>query len=151
MTLPDKATADKQWDICPWCGQAACKGIDLVPRKIVCPAFRDGLLPPMIPKDLLEHGAYYHGACRNGRVARWSYETRKFTYIRVKFGRVTIGYWVDAQLGEFRFDEFKPFGEVESPPFEIPMEDVVVVAGAGRMNILESSLVRGILEAEDKP
>ena len=151
----DLATAHRQWDICPWCGRVGHSsyhgGVNLSGFDS-CSAMRDGMLPEMVPKDLLEHGSYYHGTCRNGRVARWSYETRKFTHIRVKSGRAfpeTIGYWTEAQPGEFRFDEFRPYGKLEIPPFEIPMGDVVVVAGAGRINILESPSVRGILEAED--
>jgi hypothetical protein len=78
----------------------------------------------MIPKEQLEHGAYYHGECRNASIARWNGEANIFIHWRTKFSDVypeTIGYWVDAQPGEHRWDEFKPFGKVDNPPFEIPL------------------------------
>ena len=80
----------------------------------------------MVPKDKLEHGAYYHGDCRNASIARWNATDDRFIYIRQKFGDVfaeAIGYWVEAQPGEHRWDEFKPYVKMENPPFEIPLTD----------------------------
>jgi hypothetical protein len=79
---------------------------------------------PMVPVEELEHGAYYFGSCRNARVARRNAETKRFVYVREKFGQVfceDIGYWVAATAGEHRFDEYKPYCKTESPPFEIPL------------------------------
>lgn len=117
-------TANRQWDICPWCGKVGCASFHYPANLADCPAIENWKLPEMVPLDRLEHGAYYHGTCRNGRVARWNAETLTFIHIRVKFASVfpeTIGYWVDAQPGEYRFDEFRPYGKMESPPFEIPL------------------------------
>ena len=80
----------------------------------------------MVPFEKLEHGAYYHGDCRNASIARWNAEWGYFVYIRTKFASVfpeKIGYWVEAQPGEHRWDEFKPYGKLENPPFEIPLTD----------------------------
>ena len=138
----DMDTAMKQWEICPRCGGK--KTPEEMSNRFGPPgAYRfagtDFLLTAlgscsqclerkdfkaMVPRENLEHGAYYHGTCRNATVARWNAETQRFAYVRIKFDAVfpeEIGYWVDSQPGEHRFDEFRPFGKMENPPFEIPM------------------------------
>ncbi|MGD0696891.1 MAG: hypothetical protein ABSA41_20835 [Terriglobia bacterium] len=112
----DEATASRQWEICFRCGRKLTAD-----GRCPCPAKN---AEDMVPLGLLEHGAYYFGTCRNARVARWNADTQRFVYVRVKLGEVfpeEIGYWVDAKSGEKRFDEFRPFGKLDSPPFEIQM------------------------------
>lgn len=45
-------------------------------------AYQAGLLP----KSVLEHGAYYKGKCRNASCARWHAPTQQFIHWREKFG-----------------------------------------------------------------
>jgi hypothetical protein len=93
---------------------------------MACPAYTEREKLRMVPKDQLEHGAYYHGSCRNASIARWNAEAKLFVHWRTKFGIVfpeTIGYWKGAKPEEQRFDEFKPFGKVTNPPFEIPLTE----------------------------
>ena len=130
MTKVDESTAGGQWGICPWCGRDRCGGrnrlfLRVLPLGVSCPAFQGGKAPPMIPKEKLEHGAYYHGICRNATVARWNAGRQEFTYWRTKLHDVfpeAIGYWEDAVPGEQRFDEFQPLGRMDNPPFEIPLD-----------------------------
>lgn len=89
-----------------------------------CPNAKEHGDKPMVPFGQLEHGAYYHGSCRNAHVARWNANQQLFVYMRQKFGHVypeEIGYWVEAKPGEHRFDEFKPYGKLAVPVFEIPL------------------------------
>ncbi len=139
----DRDTADKQWEICPRCArkktpaEMSSDPLSGAPRRFLrtdylltalsscpqCLTRKD--FETMVPMGELEHGAYYHGTCRNAQVARWNADTQRFVYVRVEFSEVfpeEIGYWVDAQPGERRFDEFRPYGKVENPPFEIPMK-----------------------------
>jgi hypothetical protein len=139
---------DVQWKICVQCGAERVFGKEAeavaermvgrgTPREeadayvregncyLECPTpekHKPGM--PMVPLEELEHEAYYHGKCRNATVARWDAEKKRFTYMREKFGQVypeTIGYFVEAKPGEHRFDEFKPYGKMEVPPFEIKL------------------------------
>jgi hypothetical protein len=64
-------------------------------------------------------GAYYHGICRNARVARYVAATNHFIYMREKFGSVypeSIGH----AENDDGFDLFQPYGTIENPPFDIP-------------------------------
>jgi hypothetical protein len=116
----DVRTASSQWQVCAWCGREEAENYGN------CLSLSHNEHPSMVPLNQLEHGAYYHGVCRNGRVARWNAEAQHFIHWRVKFASVfteTIGYWVEAQPGEHRWDEFKPYGKLEKPPFEIPLAE----------------------------
>lgn len=139
----EKEVAEKQWLYCAFCGRPMVKDQKVVERLIaggktreeaeeytsslcylVCPVKHDNV--DMVPFEQLEHGAYYHGNCRNAHIARWNAEKQHFVHWRTKFDNVyteTIGYWIEAKPGEHRFDEFKPFGKLAEPPFEIPLED----------------------------
>jgi hypothetical protein len=64
-----------------------------------------------IPKEKLEHGAYYFGHCRNADIARWDGEKQEFVYWREKFRSrftETIKYPSDDQV----FDIFYPFKRI---------------------------------------
>lgn len=64
-----------------------------------------------IPKEKLEHGAYYFGNCRNAEIARWNATTQEFTYWREKFRSrftETIKYPTD----DPHFDIFYPFKRI---------------------------------------
>ena len=141
----DAEVEKKQWDLCPFCGSekvfgAYAKGVcermvargdtqEAAERYVNHSVYRECPTPEkhkegMVPFEELENGAYYLGSCRNAGIARWNAETKQFVYMREKFGDVypeEIGYWVEAQPGEHRFDEFKPYCKSDSPPFEIPM------------------------------
>jgi hypothetical protein len=146
----DAAIEKLQWQICLYCGSQTApdprvidnlvtQGMDRGQAEafaikhvyLACPNRPEhkleGAHPKgfrMVPPEELQHGGYYHGNCRNARVARWNAETKKFVYIREKFRAVfaeEIDYWIDAQPGEHRFDEFRPYGKLENPPFEIPL------------------------------
>jgi hypothetical protein len=141
-TVIDRDTAMKQWEICPRCGRKktpedmsfdplsrlsrqSLRTESLLTKLLSCPQCLPKDAEEMVPIGDLEHGAYYFGTCRNATVARWNSETQRFVYVRVKFDAVfpeEIGYWVDAQPREKRFDEFRPYGKMENPPFEIPMK-----------------------------
>lgn len=43
------------------------------------------MLPNMIKKCDLKHGAYYEGRCRNASIARWDAENGYFIHWRTKF------------------------------------------------------------------
>ena len=142
----DKLTEHRQWEICPNCGEQMVphprypeQGGGGYPW-LVCPKDvdyckfagkiddvdrpRKQCLPPPLMAGPFVHGAYYRGKCRNAHIARWNQETQLFVYMREKFGHVfpeDIGYWVEAQPGEHRFDEFRPYARMENPPFEIPL------------------------------
>ena len=130
--------AKQQWKICPWCGQKKVPNPEIIKRAESIGMTQDEAEKyvegnayficenpvheqEMLPMGVLEHGAYYHGDCRNATIARWNAETQRFVYIRTKFGNVfpeDIEYWVEGHP----LDEFKPYGKIENPPFEIPME-----------------------------
>lgn len=143
----EAAEEKQQWFICPFCGNKRERGerAEKMYNRLIANgdapedaekyvgglAYLDCPTPELhekrglVPFEDLEHGAYYHGSCRNASIARWNAELRQFVYIREKFGYVypeEIGYWIEAKPGEHRFDEFRPYGKVESPPFEIPMK-----------------------------
>lgn len=40
----------------------------------------------LLRKEVLQHGAYYRGRCRNANVARWHAGQQCFVHWRVKFG-----------------------------------------------------------------
>jgi hypothetical protein len=87
----------------------------------------------LLPKDQLEHGAYYTGTCRNASIARWN-EKGFFIHWRTKFYDTypeCIGYWVDAKPGEIRFDEFQPFAKLDNPRFTIPLTEEEFNASGG--------------------
>lgn len=135
----DKETEAKQWALCPFCG--AQKMLD--PR-IVAEAGEDyvrqhhySVCPNVACAKLNKHaeclrlpfvdGAYYHGICRNARVARYVAATNRFIYMRQKFTAIfpeSIGH----AENDDGFDIFKPFGILEAPPFEIP-DQVPDIAG----------------------
>lgn len=60
---------------------------------------------PKIPREQLEHGAYYWGRCRNANIARWNATTQKFTYWRIKFGHL-FREEISAPESEQHFDVF---------------------------------------------
>lgn len=128
----------RQWKICPVCGGE--KTVEATVQRLMtagrtreqavefmgdgtawlnCP--QEHINPVKVPLRELEHGAYYHGHCRNATVARWDANKQQFVYWREKFRYCyteAIGYWVEGH----HFDEFQPYGKVENPPFEIPLE-----------------------------
>jgi hypothetical protein len=137
-----KAEEEKrQWEICGYCGaeetpeayvaylMARGKTREQAEEHVfrgqygtyrMCPNEHTNCV--MVPLNELEHGAYYHGHCRNATIARWNAEKQYFVYMREKFRTVfpeSIKYWVEGH----HFDEFQPFGKLENPPFEIPLTD----------------------------
>lgn len=60
---------------------------------------------PKIPREKLEHGAYYLGRCRNASVARWNGKLGKFFYYRLKFGHLFIEE-INAPEADTNFDVF---------------------------------------------
>lgn len=136
----NKYEEQKQWKICVFCGAEEIKG--KYAEKVYAKMIGDGVSkenantyissrcylecpndhkekPNMIPIGQLKIGSYYHGSCRNARVARWN--GGKFIYMREKFGYVypeAIYYWEEGHM----FDEFKPYGEMKNPPFDIPIK-----------------------------
>jgi hypothetical protein len=129
--LMDKETEAKQWSLCPFCGAqktlddtVVAKAGEEYARKhyyYVClnaecaklNRHSECLRMPFID------GAYYHGICRNARVARYTAATNRFTYMREKFGRV-FPEGIGHAENDNGFDLFKPYGILETPPFEIP-------------------------------
>ena len=117
---------ESQWYTCKYCGAQKVRGDYAIGHPSVyleCPN-RELHTEEMVPFEQLEHGVYYYGSCRNATFARWNAETNQFVYMRRKFNNTfpeEIGYWIDAKPGEHRFDEFKPYGKLDAPPFEIPM------------------------------
>jgi hypothetical protein len=128
----DKATEAKQWELCPFCG--AQKVLD---ENIVAKAGEEyarmhhyNVCPNAGCAKLNKHaeclrmpfadGAYYHGICRNARVARYVAATNRFVYMREKFGSV-FPEGIGHAENDNGFDLFKPYGVLENPPFEIPI------------------------------
>lgn len=60
---------------------------------------------PIIPKENLEHGAYYEGKCRNANVARWNAERQLFYHWRNKFGNEFVE-TIECPEDEKHFDVF---------------------------------------------
>jgi hypothetical protein len=136
----DKATEEKQWTLCPFCGaqkvpdervvaqsvksgvsEADARGYVLQHHYNVCPnaecanlnKHAECLRMPFVD------GAYYHGICRNARVARYVAVTNRFVYMREKFNSV-FPEGIGHAENDNGFDLFRPYGILENPPFEIP-------------------------------
>jgi uncharacterized protein (DUF433 family) len=84
----------------------------------------------ILPKNLLVHGGYYKGRCRNATVARWNAEEKRFYHWREKFGRIYI------QTIKYPTDETEPWWDVfdvveplSDCRFEIPFDEEAVFAG----------------------
>jgi hypothetical protein len=127
----DKATEEKQWELCGFCGAQKVPDQRIVAEAgeeyarqhqyYVCPnagcsklnKHSECLRMPFVD------GAYYHGICRNARVARYVAATNRFVYMRQKFGSV-FPEGIGHAENDNGFDLFKPFGLLEAPPFDIP-------------------------------
>jgi hypothetical protein len=127
----DKATEEKQWELCGFCGSQKVPD-----QRIVADAGEEyarqhqyHVCPNAGCRTLNKHseclrmpfidGAYYHGLCRNARVARYIAATNRFVYMRQKFGAV-FPEGIGHAENDNGFDLFKPFGLLETPPFDIP-------------------------------
>lgn len=136
----DRAIEDKQWELCGFCGaqkvpdersfdklvkggmsEANARQYVIEHNYCICPNAGDGkhskhaecLRMPFVD------GTYYHGICRNARVARYVAATNRFVYMRLKFTSIfpeSIGH----AENDDGFDMFRPYGVLENPPFEIP-------------------------------
>lgn len=75
----------------------------------------------VIPKEQLEHGAYYRGICRNSTVARWNAYTEEMWYMRYKFGwrKDKINYISD----DDGFDLFLALDKL--PLSQVPKESII--------------------------
>ena len=69
-------------------------------------------------------GAYYYGLCRNARVARYVAASDRFVYMREKFGSV-FPEGIGHTENDNGFDLFQPYGVLENPPFEIPVDSTL--------------------------
>lgn len=126
---------DSQWSICAFCGKTKILDRVVVDRLmeagqsetdakayarrcqyLVC--FPEHLYSKMKPP--FQHGAYYHGHCRNARVARYNAETDRFIYMRTKFGS-TFAEDICHEGNDNGYDLFQPYGIMQNPPFEIPL------------------------------
>ena len=99
-----------------WTREKAVEHANSSPVFLTCPdRSKDNKTP--LTEDMLEVGAYYHGACRNAEIARWN--GVEFVYLRQKFGHVypeSIRCWMG--LGG-QIDTFRAYGKMEHPPLEI--------------------------------
>lgn len=66
----------------------------------------------MLQKEVLEHGAYYQGHCRNAQVARWHAGRQVFIHWRSKFGERFLEE-IRHPEDERRYDAFIPVAKVE--------------------------------------
>lgn len=66
----------------------------------------------IIPKEELEVGKYYYGACRNATVARW--DGIRFWYWREKFGQRFLED-IACPEDDTYFDVFRAYGIFEIP------------------------------------
>jgi hypothetical protein len=64
-----------------------------------------------IPKEKLEHGAYYFGKCRNADIARWNATENQFYYWREKF-RTRFVETIKYPTDDPTFDIFYPFKRI---------------------------------------
>jgi hypothetical protein len=145
----DKATEEKQWALCPFCGSQKVPDERVIAKYVasgmpeadarqyvgeaqhgyyVCPTADDKhtRLAECLRMPFAD-GAYYHGYCRNARVARYVAATNRFVYMRRKFSSVfpeSIGH----AENDDGFDMFRAYGVLENPPFEIP-EQVADITG----------------------
>jgi hypothetical protein len=76
---------------------------------------------PKIPKDKLEHGAYYKGRCRNATEARWHAEKEVFIHWRTKFNETFLEE-ISCPEDELMFDVFFTEEKIEVPTKEIPFK-----------------------------
>jgi uncharacterized protein (DUF433 family) len=84
----------------------------------------------ILPKDRLQHGAYYKGRCRHATVARWNADEQCFYHWREKFGHIyieTIKYPTDEL--EPWWDVFDVVEELLDPKLEIPFDHNAVFGG----------------------
>jgi hypothetical protein len=140
MQNVDKETEHKQWTLCPFCGGqktpdesiiAKCVegGMPVTDARAYAVQYHYSACPNAGCAKLNKHaeclrmpfvdGAYYHGICRNARVARYVAATNRFVYMREKFGAV-FPEGIGHAENDNGFDLFKPFGLLETPPFDIP-------------------------------
>jgi hypothetical protein len=73
---------------------------------------------PVIKQEDLQDGVYYNGRSRNASVARWDDKTRKFYYIRTKFGRSFVES-IHCPENDKVYDVFIAESICPTPPFEI--------------------------------
>ena len=91
------------------------------PIFLACPDRSRDMKTPL-PVGALEHGAYYHGSCRNAYIARWNADSNEFIYMRQKFGHVYpegIRCWAGSGGN---FDTFRAHGKMKISPIEIPLK-----------------------------
>ncbi len=138
----DKETESRQWALCPFCGTQKVPDERVVKRLVLYgnteAQARERVNDPkqgynVCPKNECSKlnknaeclrmpfvdGAYYHGICRNARVARYVASTNRFVYMREKFGSV-FPEGIGHAENDNGFDLFRPYGVMENPPFEIP-------------------------------
>jgi hypothetical protein len=72
----------------------------------------DPLGNQIIPKDELEHGAYYRGHSRNANVARWDSVSEQFTHWRNKFGSTLVEVILH-RSDELVYDVFDAYEKIE--------------------------------------
>lgn len=77
---------------------------------------------PVIPKEKLEHGAYYKGRCRNASIARWDSELEHFFHWRTKFGQTFLEI-IKCPEDEKYWDVFVATEKIENPEIEIPIKE----------------------------
>ena len=77
-----------------------------------------------IAREELQDGAYYRGQCRNAELdlARWDAKKQMFVYVREKFGYLYTEPICHPE-NEAHFDVFRVKELVETPEFEIPLDN----------------------------
>lgn len=73
--FPDSRQERMQWHVCIFCGQAKVKNPGHYGRDCPDPS-KDSMA--VIPLEALEHGSYYYGWGRNGRLGRWEAKAKVF-------------------------------------------------------------------------
>lgn len=81
-------------------------------------------LPKVIPKKDLEHGAYYHGTCRNASEARWDANHNLFLHYRTKFNHIFLEE-IRHPEDENYYDVFYPLEKLDKPTKEIIFYEAV--------------------------
>lgn len=118
MAFPTDEEEKKQDRVCIRCGKVMVVSEGKAWWDDHCPDPTKDATEP-IPLDKLEHGAYYYGWGRNGRLARWDAHGEIFWSVRAKF-RYTYTenvYYADRPVT----GGFVPYCKTDTPVFEFPM------------------------------
>jgi len=85
----------------------------------------------LLRKEVLQHGAYYSGRCRNASIARWHAGAQRFVHWRTKFGERFLEK-IRHPADEPEFDSFRVRKIVDTPGDDAIPDDLFEAGAWGR-------------------